>query len=127
MSLEVIDISDFVFMPNAATACFQYTNNLVSVIGEIDASRITLFDLFFGGKNMPLVDVAFVPNTISVSFNFLGYPNLSDASIDSIINGLADLTDGTAKTLTVHSTVYAKIAANEEWYNAIFNKNWIFE
>jgi ribonuclease HIII len=61
--------------------------------------------------------------TIGQSINFKGSPRLSDESIDSIIEHLKDLTGATAKTLTVHTTVYNKIVSSGK--DALITaKNW---
>lgn len=50
-------------------------------------------------------------------------PVLSDESIQSIIDGLADLTGGTQQTLTLHATVTAKLT--EAQIATITRKNWV--
>lgn len=61
--------------------------------------------------------------TVVQSMNFGWSPLLSDASIDSIISCLKDLTGSTALTLTVHETVYNKMVANGK--DALVTaKNW---
>ncbi len=69
-----------------------------------------------------LKDVAFVKETIQVSTSFVNSSLLSDKSIESIISGLADLTDGTAQTLTLHADVKAKLSDTQK--TQISNKNW---
>ena len=49
-------------------------------------------------------------------------PKLSDASIQSLIDCLADLTDGTTQTLTLHADVKAKLT--DAQIAIITNKNW---
>jgi hypothetical protein len=61
--------------------------------------------------------------TIVQSMNFGWSPLLSEASIDSIISCLKNLTGSTALTLTVHETVYNKMVANGK--DALVTaKNW---
>ncbi len=63
-----------------------------------------------------------VPNTIKLDVNFGHCGVLDDGTIQSVIDGLADLTDGTAQTLTLHADVIAKLT--DEQLTAIAQKNW---
>lgn len=67
-------------------------------------------------------EVRFVENSIKHNINFSSCPKLSDESIQSIIDGLADLTGGTAQTLTLHATVGGKLT--DEQKATITAKNW---
>lgn len=69
-----------------------------------------------------LVEVRIVPNTIKLSISFANCSNLSSDTIQSIIDGLADLTGGTAQTLTLHATVGSKLT--DEQKATITAKNW---
>lgn len=69
-----------------------------------------------------LVEVRIVPNTIKLSISFANCSNLSTDTIQSIIEGLADLTGGTAQTLTLHATVGGKLT--DEQKATITAKNW---
>ena len=82
------------------------------------ATNIT--NMFMGCSN--LKEVRFVANTISKSISFASSPNLSTDTIQSIVDGLADLTDGTAQTLTLHATVGGKLT--DEQKATITAKNW---
>lgn len=66
--------------------------------------------------------ISFVAGCIHVNISFTDCPRLSDASIQSIIDGLADLSGGTAQTLTLHSTVGAKLTDAQKASAAA--KNW---
>ena len=70
-----------------------------------------------------LKDVKFVPLTLKVNFAIPHSPNLSPETIQSIIDGLADLTGQTAQTLTLHADVGAKLT--DEQKVTITAKNWI--
>lgn len=59
---------------------------------------------------------------IGSSVSFGRSPNLSSASIDNIIEHLADLTGQSAQTITFHSTTAKNLTT--EQINAIGNKNW---
>lgn len=67
-------------------------------------------------------EVRFAPNTIKVAIGFVDNSNLSDASIQSIIDGLADLTGSAAQTVTFHADVGAKLTAEQK--STISGKNW---
>lgn len=67
-----------------------------------------------------LEEVRFVPSTIKLSINITPSSNLSDESIQSIIDGLA--TVETTQTLTLHANVKAKLT--DEQKTQITSKNW---
>ena len=115
---EIFDISEFKFVPNDVTGGFQQTS-LKSIIGKIDSTYYTTGSF---GFSTSLVDVGFVPNTIKYSISFGSCLNLSADSIQSIIDGLADLTGGTAQTLTFHATVKGKLT--DQQIATITGKNW---
>ena len=71
--------------------------------------------------NTPKVEeIRFAPNTIKSSIGLQGSSVLSDASIQSIIDGLAEVP--TAQTLTLHATVGAKLTDAQK--ATITAKNW---
>lgn len=69
-----------------------------------------------------LKELRVVPLSIKQPIYFSYSPNLSNESIQSIIDGLADLTGSTSKKLTLHSSLIAKLT--EEQQMQIMNKNW---
>ena len=69
-----------------------------------------------------LKEVRFKENSINQSFSINNSGLLSSDSIQSIIDGLSDLTGGTGQTLTLHADVKAKLT--EEQITAITSKNW---
>lgn len=69
-----------------------------------------------------LVDFRVVEQSIKFSFSWVTCLNLSTDTIQSIIDGLADLTGGTAQTLTLHATVGGKLT--DEQKATITAKNW---
>ena len=69
-----------------------------------------------------LVDFRVVEQSIKFSFSWVTCLNLSTDTIQSIIDGLADLTGGTAQTLTLHANVGAKLT--DEQKATITAKNW---
>lgn len=94
--LEVIDLTE---CSRNIKGSFQHTFNTVklkSILGALDISQITYVNSPFSGP--ALEDVEFVPNSIKMSISFRS-GNLTMASVESIINGLADLTGDTSQTL----------------------------
>lgn len=63
-----------------------------------------------------------ITGTIGKSISLSNSPNLSDESVQNIIDCLADLTGQTAQTLTLHSTVKGKLTDAQR--ATITNKNW---
>lgn len=109
-----IKFSSFI---NSCNQCVQ----LQKVNGRIDlsssTSNVSCFD-----NCLELVDVRFMPGTITKSLSFNQSSKLSDASIQSIVDGLASLPAGSDQTLTVHKTVAGKMTEAQK--TAITTKNW---
>jgi hypothetical protein len=119
-SVEILDISKFIRTPTVATNAF-IGSKIKTILGAIDCSLLTsTINVFVNMQK--LEDVALVPNTLKLGISFSGSPELSDASIQSIIDGLADLTGQTAQTLTLHKTVGAKLTEAQK--DTITEKNW---
>ena len=98
-ALEVVDLTECSRKITKMDYCFYQSTALKSIYGALDVSECTAFTYSFFASQ--LRDVEFVPNTIKAAIRFnSGY--LTQASIESIINGLADLTSGTAQTLTLN-------------------------
>lgn len=89
----------------------------------LDLSGVTVASyinsMFSGTFN--LVEVRF-KGEIKYNLVISSSPNLSDTTIQNIIEHLADLTGDTAQTLTLHSTAGNKLT--EEQKAAITAKNW---
>lgn len=118
---EIIDISELKIKIGGGINFFLNDHKLKTVIGEIDFSYLTSTVNFFINCS-GLENVRFKEKTLSVSLSLSHSEKLTAESIQSIIDGLADLTGGTAQTLTVHATVGAKIT--DEQKAAISAKNW---
>lgn len=120
-SVEVVDLTECSRNFSGLEYCCFQASNLVSIFGALDISECktnsSLNYAFFAGK---LKDVEFVPNTIVASIRFSS-AYLTEASIESIINGLADLTGGTAQTITLNG-VGASLTADQK--ARIAAKNW---
>lgn len=69
-----------------------------------------------------LVEMRIAPVSIKAKIGFYYSPNLSDETIQSIIDGLADLTGQTAQTITLHADVKSKLTDTQ--LTTITSKNW---
>ena len=121
-TLERFDFTELDISLTSALNAFNNCINLVTVAGVIK-----FVDGYCGVSSMfngctALRDVTFFERTITKNLSASQSPNLSDASIQSIIDGLADLTGQTAQTLTFHADVKAKLT--EEQIATITSKNW---
>lgn len=87
----------------------------------LDFSSTNSMNIFNACKSVKEFRV--VKNSIKLSFAAYYFEDLSVETIQSIIDGLADLTDSDTQTLTVHANVYDKIIANG-WDTLITAKNW---
>ena len=108
-TIEEITIPDgmkFTVFDNFARYCAKLTK----IDGSIDLSEVTSTSNCFT-RCYALKEVRFVPNTIKMSISFADCENLSDASIQSIIDGLS--LEASGQTLTVHPTVAAKITETD--------------
>ncbi len=115
LNVDTSDVTTF-------NLCFNNQRTLETIDGTpLNLSSTTNVSNMFGYTNS-LVEVRFVPNTISKSIAFSQSANLSTETIQSIIDGLADLTGGTAQTLTLHSTVGGKLTDTQK--ATITAKNW---
>ena len=100
---------------------FIYYAPSLKEVGKLNLSSAVNVEGLFGACDS-LEDVSFVENSIKISIKFNSCPLLSAESIQSIIDGLADLTGSTAQTLTLHATVKAKLT--ESQISQITSKNW---
>ena len=69
-----------------------------------------------------LKEMRWKKNSLSLSISVSGSPLLNNETIQSIIDGLADLTGGTSQTLTLHADVKSKLT--ETQVATITSKNW---
>lgn len=126
--IEEIDFSGLETEQGVAVNNLQYfsrnASKLKRIIGSFNTSSITASwqaTSAFVGCTL-LEEIRFVPSSIFVAFGFANSSLLSDASIQSIIDGLADLTGQTAQTITFHKDVKAKLT--ETQIATITGKNW---
>lgn len=99
---------------------FGYCSKLTT-IPKLDTSKSTNFVGMFINC-YALENISFVANCIKKSISFAQSDKLTDESIQSIIEGLADLTGQTAQTITFASTVKNKLT--EEQIASATSKNW---
>jgi len=120
--LEKVDLSGIQpLKPSSIATAFYSCYELQEIIGAFDLSECSNTKTPFQSC-ISLETVQFVPGKINASLSLGQSPLLSDESIQSIIDGLADLIDGTAKTLTLHADVGAKLT--DEQKAAAAAKNW---
>lgn len=87
-----------------------YCESLKTISGSIDLSECTTV-LYCFMNCYDLEEVRFMPRTIGLSLDLASCSKLTDASIQSIINGLDY--NATGQTLTVHPNVAAKITETD--------------
>lgn len=119
-SVEVLDLSQFKRRPVSVVNCFL-GSDIKTIVGDWDFSKLTS-TLNFLVNCSTIVDVSFKPQTIKVDLNLSTCRNLSDASVQSVFDGLADLTGGAAMTLKINSSVLQRLT-DAQW-EAAANKNW---
>lgn len=93
----------------------------LTTIPQLDISKGIDFYGMFSYCRL-LKNISFVANCIKKSISFLQSSLLTDESIQSIIDGLADLTGQTAQTITFHPDVKNKLT--EEQIASATSKNW---
>lgn len=102
----------------SANYMFTSATALRSIYGAMDISKQSSANLWQGCT--ALENISFVTGGIARTIEFSKCSKLTDASIQSIIDGLAEVE--TAQTLTFHATVGAKLT--EEQKAVITAKNW---
>lgn len=103
---------------------FYNRAGLREIVGELNMTNSSnttyVSDMFF--RCEALETVRFTAGSIKVPISFAHSYNLTDATIQNIIDALADKTGGTAQTLTLHATVGAKLTDAQK--SAASAKNW---
>jgi hypothetical protein len=103
------------------SAGFHGRYSLQTIVGELDFSECEpnqQQNPFSGCTS--LIEVRFTPESIKQNLAFTQSSQLSDESIQSILDGLANVTE--TRTLTLHSEVYAKLT--EEQKQSTTDKGW---
>lgn len=122
-SIKKVDLSECYFPFGDWYMAFHSCIALEEIIGELDDCRVWTnnFTNAFASC-IKLKEVRFAEGAIFQNISFVNSNLLSDASIQSIINGLDDLSGATAKTLTFHKDVGNKLTQAQK--DAITAKNW---
>lgn len=118
--LKFLDLSEFNTTFGTSTDVFYSCTSLEEIRGEIE-NTTTNWTLWFASC-VKLREVRFKANSIKGAFTIAQSPLLSAESIQSIVDGLADMTGGTSYKLTLHADVKAKLT--EEQLATIAAKNW---
>lgn len=121
-TVETIDLTEFKKKLYNGSNTFANCYSLQEIKGDLDYSECASSSIIAFGNTWALKEVRFKQGTVKVSLNISSTGVLTDESIQSIIDGLADLTDGTAQTLSLHADV--KAALSEEQLVSITQKNW---
>ena len=112
-TVEVLDLTKFKPIPTLMNHFAYLSSNLISILGALNLSECTNVSSAFASCTS-LTDIEFVPNTIPITISFANSPNLSDASIASIIDGLIMLPEGAAsRSLTLHQAVRNKLSTTQ--------------
>ena len=121
--LEMVDLTGMqpLCLSGDLSRLFYGCNKLREIKGEMNCSETTTISRTFE-NTIALETVRFTQGTIKWSIHLGGSPNLTDETIQNIIDGLADLSGGTAQTLTLHATVGAKLTDAQK--SAASAKNW---
>lgn len=100
---------------------FNGRYSLQTIVGELDFSECepNQQQNTFNGCTS-LIEVRFTPESIKQNLSFTQSSQLSDESIQSILDGLANVTE--TRELTLHSEVYAKLT--EEQKQSATDKGW---
>ena len=106
---------------NSNNINYAFQKSGLVTIRKLTVYESTAFSNSFSGCR-DLINILF-GGTIGKAISFKDSSELSDESVDSIIEHLKDLTGATAQTLTVHTTVYNKIVSSGK--DALITaKNW---
>ena len=119
--LRTLDFSEFNVTFGGFTQGISSCGVLEEILGELSFAPTCGFQHAF--MNMgALREIRFKKGTIYKNIGFQQSANLSADSIQSIIDGLADLTGQTVQTLTFHKTVGNKLTEAQK--ATITAKNW---
>lgn len=121
--IEVIDFSNLGVKINNASYFALGATKLKSIYGALDFSECTAATIWLNGANA-LEDIEFVPETIKISLDFYWCAYLSEKTVQSIIDGLADLTGSAAQNVSFHSSIIDKLTPAQ--FDQIAAKNWTY-
>lgn len=116
LNIDTSNVTNFAY-------AFTHLMALETIDGNpLDLSKATVLSGMFSSINYEMVDVRFVANSIKVSLSLSACSKLSDATIQSIVDGLADLSGQTRQTITFHKDLESRVTPNQK--QAIDAKNW---
>lgn len=120
-NLISLDLGDLGVLKNMFQ-CFDGQKVLKTVVGKLNLTgctgEIATTNMFRNCSS--LADIEFAEGTIPVSISFANSPLLSEASVQSIIDGLAELTGNTKQTVTFN----ADVVITDGQKATINGKNW---
>lgn len=123
-NLEYIEVDMSKIVDNdiysAFNSTFAWCYALKRIEGQISLLNCMDENTFTGCKALEYV--AFVPQSINLSISLRDSANLNADGVQTLINGLADLTGLAAQILDLHSDVVVKLT--DEQILQITNKNW---
>lgn len=122
-NLKIVELIGDTSQVTRCDEMFKTRTSIEKILGELDFSSVTTFGSWFMNCSK-LKEIYPKAGTIKTSIGFDNFANLTDETVQAIINGLADLTGATAQILTVHADVKAKIEANPTLLASITSKNW---
>lgn len=122
-ALEAVDLSEFKYKVSKWSYAFLTASALKYIYGDLDFSECTEATHWITSALL-LEEIRFVPGTIKISLPCYTNPKLSADTIESIIDGLADLTGSTAQNVSFHSSIIAKLTP--EQLDRIAAKNWTY-
>ena len=120
-SIEEFDISEFPRNFTVMASTFLHCQKLRKILGELDLTSAT-FNGYEFYNCTSLEEIRIKAGTLNKSVAFAQSSKLSDASILSIIDGLADLSGQTRQTITFHKDMESRITPDQKI--AIDEKNW---
>ena len=104
------------------TLLFHSADKLETIPSLKVTDKVTTFTSWFS-RCTALEEVNFTADSvIGASVSFADSSKLTNASVQTVINALKDLTGATSQTLTLHATVGAALSAEQK--AAITAKNW---
>ena len=119
--LRVIDFSEFDGTFTSFVQGISSCGALEEILGELSFTPTCKFTNAFM-YHYRLREIRFKKGTIHKSISFVYCYVLSNDSVNSIIEGLADLTGATAQNLSFDKAVYDKLT--DEQKDAVTAKNW---
>lgn len=118
---KIINVPNFKNVTNAMFL-FNGCENLETIKGELNIARVGQYRNLFT-QCTSLKNISFEKNSITKSISFSDSANLTNESVQSIIDGLSDRGGVSASTtLTLHSDVYNRLT--DEQQSQIKAKGW---